>query len=261
MGGPLGDTVFRQACAKAIDRQDLVKRLFGGNGTPGNPGWIPPANTYHADVEQYPFDRNAAESMLDAAGYKRNPQGVRQGADGKPLSFALLVTNPVSPVVDLVVGSLKAVGVELTPQALDTPTFNQRVISGNVEMAIIASGGMNTDHGEGGYLRQVYSSKTKTTQHALGYKNPTVDQLIDQQAATINVDERKKVAAQIQRLVAADLPLLPLFYADSFNIYRKAAFDQWYYTPGGVASTVPTVENKQVFITGRRTGTAIRPIK
>jgi len=259
-GGALADVQFRQACARAIDRQDLVKRLFGGNGTPGNPGWIPPANPYHADVEQYSFDRTAAEGMLDAAGYKRStPQGVRQGPDGKPLSFALLVTSPVTPVVDLVVNALKAVGVELTPEALDTPTFNQRVISGNSEMSLIASGGMNTDHGEGGYLRQVYSSKSKTTQHAQGYKNPTVDQLIDQQAATVSDGERKKVVAQIQTMIAADLPLLPLYYADSFEIYRKAAFDQWYYTPGGVASTVPTVDNKQVFITGRKTGTTIRP--
>lgn len=261
-GGALADVQFRRACARAIDRQDLVKRLFGGNGTPGNPGWIPPANPFHVDVEQYPFDRNAAEALLDGAGYKRSgDQGVRQGPDGKPLRFTLLVTTPVSPVVDLVVGSLKAVGVELTAQALDTPTFNQRVISGNSEMSIIASGGMNTDHGEGGYLQQVYSSKTKTTQHAQGYKNPTVDQLIDQQQATINEDERKKIVAQIQRLVADDLPILPLFYVDSFEVYRKAAFDQWYYTPGGVASTVPVVENKQVFVTGRKTGTAVRPTK
>ncbi len=261
-GGALADVQFRHACARAIDRQDLVKRLFGENGTPGNPGWIPPANPYHVDVEQYPFDRNAAEAMLDAAGYRRNGgQGVRQGPNGQPLRFTLLVANPVGPYVDVVVSSLAAVGVELTPQALDTPTFNQRVIAGSSEMAIISSGGMNTDHGEGDYFYQVYSSKMKSTQHAQGYINPTVDQLIDQQQSAIDVDERKKIVAQIQRLVAADLPLLMLFYADSFEIFRKAAFDQWYFTPGGVASTVPSAENKQVFITGRKTGTAIRPTK
>jgi len=261
-GGALADVRFRQACARAIDREDLVKRLFGGNGTPGNPGWIPSGNPFHVDVEQYRFDRAAAESLLDGAGYPRaGGQGPRQGPDGQPLRFTLLVTSPPSPVVDLVVGALKAVGIELTPQALDTPTFNQRVIAGDTEMSIISSGGMNTDHGEGGYFQQVYSSKTKTTQHAQGYANPTVDRLIDQQQAIINADERKKVVAELQRLVAADLPLLPLCYANGYTIFRKATFDQWYYTPGGVGSAVPSAENKQLFVTGRKTGLAIRPTK
>jgi len=262
-GGALADAVFRRACARAIDRDDIVKRLFGGNGTAGNPGWIPPTNPFHVDVEQYPFDRNAAEAMLEGAGYRRpaGSQDVRQGPDGQPLRFTLLVTNPVPPVTELVVGALRAVGVELTPQGVDTPTFNQRVIAGNSEMSIIGSGGLNTDHGEGGYFQQVYSSKTKTTQHAQGYANPMVDQLIEQQQATVNVEDRKKIVAQIQRLVAADLPILPLFFANSYSIFKKAAFDQWYYTPGGVGSTVPTTDNKQLFITGRKTGLEIRPTK
>ncbi len=261
-GGALADTRFRQACARAIDREDIVKRLFGGNGTPGNPGWIPATHPFHVAVEQYPFDRNAANALLDSAGYARSgDQGVRQGPGGQPLRFTLLVANPVPPVVDLVVGSLKEVGVELTPQGVDTPTFNKRVIAGDTEMSIIAFGGMNTDHGEGGYLMQVYSSNTKTTQHAQGYNNPKVNELLEQQQATINEDERKRMVAELQRLIAADLPLLPLFYANGYTVFRKAAFDQWYYTPGGVAGTVPSTENKQVFLTGRKTGLTVRPSK
>lgn len=261
-GGALADVRFRRACARAIDRVDVVRRLLGGNGEPGNPGWIPPANPFHVPVEQYPFDRAAAEALLDQAGYVRSGgQGVRQGPGGQPLRFTLLVTSPPPPVTDLVVGALRAVGVELTPQALDTPSFNQRVIAGDSEMSIIGFGGMNTDHGRGGYLRQVYSSKTRTTQHAQGYVNPRVDQLIEQQQSAIDENERRQLVAEIQRLLADDLPILPLFYANSYSIFRREAFDQWYYTPGGVGSTVPTVENKHVFITGRKTGLEIRPIQ
>ncbi len=65
--------------------------------------------------------------------------------------------------------------------------------------------------------------------------------------------------AQIQRLIAADLPLLPLVYPRIFGIYRPAAFDQWYFTEGGVGSTVPAIDNKHAFVTGRQTGLEIRP--
>ena len=74
-GGALADVTFRRACALAIDRNDLVQRLYGGNANPGNPGWIPRANPFHVPVEQYRFDRQAASRMLDQAGYRRGPTG------------------------------------------------------------------------------------------------------------------------------------------------------------------------------------------
>ncbi|CAN5498431.1 ABC transporter substrate-binding protein [soil metagenome] len=258
-GGALADVDFRHACALAIDREDLVERLHGGNADPGNPGWIPEANPFHAEVEQYPFDLDEANRLLDDAGYTREGDGVRQGPDG-PLSFELLTTSPPPPVLDLVVGALAEIGVELSPTALDTPSFNQRVIAGESEMSIIGFGGMNTDHGPD-YLLQVYSSRTRTTQHAQGYVNEEVDELCARQQTEIDQDQRKETCARIQELIAEDLPLLPLVYPRSFSIVRPDAFDQWYFTEGGVASTVPTVENKQVFITGQKTGIEIRPIE
>jgi peptide/nickel transport system substrate-binding protein len=258
-GGALADVRFRHACAMAIDRDDMVQRLHGGNAEPGNPGWIPRANPFHADVEQYPFDPAGAEALLDEAGYARAEEGgVRQDPDGQALRFTLLVTG-MSPVIDLVVGALGAVGVELTPQALDTPSFNQQVIAGESEMSIIGFGGMNTDHAPG-YLRQVYSSNTRTTQHAQGYVNPEVDRLCEQQQQEIDESQQMETVAEIQRLIAEDLPILPLVYPDSFTIYNKAAFDAWYYTEGGVGSTVPAIDNKHVFLTGRQAGLDIRAI-
>lgn len=253
-GGALADPRFRHACARAIDRGDLVQRLFGGNGEPGNPGWIPPRNPWHVDVEQYAFDRAAAERLLDEAGYEKDSaSGVRTTPEGRPLRFSLLTQNqPVPPALDLVVRSLKAIGVELTPKPVDTPTFNSRVIKGDTEMSLIVSGGMNSDLAPD-YLRLVYPSYTKLTQHAQGYKNPEVDKLCREQLATLDQSRRRQIVAEIQRLVAHDLPLLPLFYPDSFTIYNVAAFERWYYTPGGVAGNIPTVNNKQVFVTGKKT--------
>ena len=256
-GGALADVVFRRACARAIDREELVERLFGGNGTPGNPGWIPPGDPAHVEVEQYPFDRDAANQMLDDAGYTRDGDVTRVHPDGRPLQFVLLTTSPPSPVTELIVSSLAEIGVELTAEALDTPTFNQRVLGGDVEMSLIASGGMN---GYPDYLRRVYASYTRLTQHSQGYMNPEVDRLCREQLTTLDDEERQEILAEIQELVAADLPLLPLFYPTPYHIYRPETFDAWYYTPGGLGGNIPTATNKHVFVTGVPTGTDIRPI-
>ena len=260
-GGPLADPRFRKACAHAIDRTDLVRRLHGGNADPGNPGWIPRPNPFHVDVEQYRFDQAQANRLLDEAGYTRStPDGVRQGPDGNPLRFSLLVASPPPPLTDLIVNALRAVGVEAAPEALDTPAFNRRVTTGGSELSIITFGGMNTDHAAD-YLRQIYSSKTQSVQHAQGYANPEVDRLCDEQLTAVDESRRKDVVGRIQRILADDLPILPLVYPHSYTIFNRRTFDQWYYTEGGVASTVPTVENKHLFITGQKRGLDIRPIQ
>ena len=257
-GGALADVRFRRACALATNRQEMVRRLFGGNATVGNPGWIPPTNPFHVDVEQYPYDLAAAHRMLDEAGYeRRRPEGLRTGRDGEALSFSLLLNNeePV-PAVELLVRDLRQLGVELKPQALDPPTFNQRMIEGASQMSVIGFGGMNTDQ-EPDYMREVYSSRTQTTQHAQGYKNAEFDRLAQQQLTTLDTAERKELAARMQEIVARDLPLLPLVYPTFFTIVSKRRFDAWYYTRGGVGGTVPSLNNKHAFLTGRKTGLGI----
>jgi peptide/nickel transport system substrate-binding protein len=258
-GGPLADVRFRKACAHAINRQDLVQRLHGGNADPGNPGWVPRPNPFHTDVEQYGFDLARANRLLDEAGYSRpTPDGVRQGPDGRPLRLSLVAASPPSPLTDLVVNALRAVGVAAAPEVLDTPAFNRRVTTGGSEMSIITFGGMNTDHAAD-YLRQIYSSKTQAVQHAQGYVNPEVDRLCDEQLTAIEESNRKEIVGRIQRMVADDLPLLPLVYPHIYTIFNRRTFDQWYYTEGGVGGTVPTVENKNLFLTGTKAGLAIRP--
>ena len=260
-GGALADARFRRACAHAINREDLVQRLHGGNADPGNPGWVPRPNPFHVDVEQYRFDQVRANRLLDEAGYTRpTPDGVRQGSDGQPLRFSLLVTSPPTPLADLVVNALGAVGIDAAPEVLDTPAFNRRVTTGGSEMSIISFGGMNTDHAAD-YLRQIYSSKTQLVQHAQGYANPEVDRLCDEQLTAVEESNRKEIVGRIQRLVADDLPLLPLVYPHIYTVFHKRTFDQWYYTEGGVGSTVPSVENKHLFVTGRKTGLTIRPTR
>jgi peptide/nickel transport system substrate-binding protein len=159
-----------------------------------------------------------------------------------------------------VVNALRAVGVEAAPEALDTPAFNRRVTTGGSEMSLIGFGGMNTDHAAD-YLRQIYSSKTESVQHAQGYVNPEVDRLCDEQLTAIDESRRKEIVGRIQRLIADDLPMLPLVYPHSYTIFSPRVFDQWYYTEGGVASTVPSVENKHLFVTGKKTGLDIRPTR
>lgn len=249
-GGALADPRFRRACARAIDRPGIVRRLTGGNGEPGNPGFLPKGHPFRVEVEQYPYDIAAANRMLDEAGYRRGPSGARQNPDGSPLSFKLLALIATEAVTELVVDALERVGLKLEIDPTDLVFVE--MAGKQFDMAIAVFGG---HQGDPDLMREIYSSRVESFLRAPGYANKEFDDLADAQLVTADEAERKRLLARMQEIVAADLPLLHLYYPTPFVIYRKAVLDQVALHPNGNGPL-----NKQALVTGVATGgTEIRP--
>ncbi|HEX6537654.1 MAG TPA: ABC transporter substrate-binding protein [Candidatus Dormibacteraeota bacterium] len=260
-GGPLADVKFRQAVVTAINRSDMVQRLLGGQGAPGNPGFLPPSHPDYTQVTQYSYSVSGANAMLDAAGYTKGSDGVRRTHDGSPLSFKLYTENsPVPPSVDLIVADLKAVGVNITVQSVDLPSLFGITVSGKFDMALTlfpGPGGTSVSS-DPDYLRLVFSSHGfPGPNRAVGYKNSQFDALAEQQQTVFDSGQRKQLIAQMQRILAQDLPAIPLYYGNSYAVARKSVYDNLAYTPGGFATGITSVTNKQLFITGQRSGLQI----
>jgi peptide/nickel transport system substrate-binding protein len=242
----------------------MVQRLLTGNGVVGSTGWLPPSNPYYAaGVRDYPFDRAEAERLLDEAGYRRSGGGGnRVNPDGSPIRYTLQLPDlvPVA-LAELVVSSLGAVGITIDLQRVDLVHVYGLKLAATYDLIIQSYPGP-AGIGPGGdpdQLRGVYHSNPPSQTHkATGYSNPEVDRLIDAQLATYDVDERKKLAGHVQQIVAEDLPVAMLYYTDFFYAFRKSVFDQWYYTPGGFATGLSDIYNKQAYITGRQEGTQVR---
>lgn len=259
--GALSDVRFRRACAMAIDSQDLVTRLASGRGTPGNPGFLGPENPFVAPVPRYEIDVAGANSLLDGAGYPAGG-GTRRAPNGSPLSFELLISNLEAPLAEILVGALRRIGVELRPRQVQVgPQLFGSKLTGSYDMAVLpfpgpAPGGPNSDPD---VLRRIFSSQVPPSLlGATNYINPQFDALAERQRVTFDEAERKEIVAQMQRILADDLPVLALYYPDTSIIFRKQVLDEWYFTPG----QYPVSEdNKQLFVTGMKTGTRIRSVK
>ncbi len=258
--GPLADVAFRRAFAHAIDRQDIVDRLFAGNGEPGSPGIVPPSHPFYAEPEQYPFDAEEANRLLDDAGYTREGDGVRQGPDGAPLRFSIVFEAPGGSLIDLITPALRDVGIELSPESVDSPPglFQRKL--GDYDLVLLFYPGP-VGPGPGGdpdYLRQIFDSTfTGGLFSPSGYTNDRLDEVLRQQLVAGSEDERMELVAEAQEILAEDVPVLPLYYSDQFFIYRAEVYDQWYFTPADYP--VAAAYNKQGWITGQQTGTEIRP--
>lgn len=259
--GPLSDVRFRKACAMAIDRRDLVDRLAAGRGLPGNPGFLGPKNPFFSPVPQHGFDVAGANALLDEAGFRTagGGDGIRRAADGSPLSFELLINNLDAPLSEILVGALRRIGVELRPKQvqLGPQLFGNKFI-GAYDIAVLPfpGPGPGGPNGDPDVLRLLFSSKVPASlQAATAYADETFDALADRQRVTFDLSERKAVVAQMQRILADDLPILPLYYPETTLLFRKQVLEEWYFTPGQFPQND---YNKQIFITGQKTGTTIR---
>lgn len=257
--GPLADVRFRRACAMAIDRQDLVTRLAAGRGAPGNPGFLGPDNPFVIPVRQYDYDVAGASALLDSADYRMGPGGIRRTPDGKPLSFELVINNEEAPLLEILVAALKQIGIEIRPKPVQIgPLLFGNKLIGAYDMAVLpfpgpGPGGPNADPD---VLRLLFSSKVPASlQKASAYANPAFDALAEKQRLAFDEGERKTVVAEMQRILADDLAILPLYFPETTLLFRKSVLPEWYITPGQFPSSN---DNKQLFITGQKTGSTIR---
>lgn len=254
-GGALADRRFRHACASAIDRGQLVERLLGGRGEPGNPGFLPQDHPFHVEVEKHSFDPTRANQLLDDVGYRRGSDGVRRDANGTPLRFDLLAVATASSAVELLVEWLEELGVELVLRSRDFAAVQGEMTAGSYDMAIVTFGNVS---GDPNFMRTIYSGAAPASfLHVPGYDGVT--DIAERQRLTLDEAERKELVAEMQRRVADDLPMLPLLYPAELFVFRRATFNHWTYTRN--AGFLSNPYNKQVFVTGVSTGgTEIRPI-
>lgn len=255
-GFPYSEKKFRQAMAYAVDRKDMVDRILLGRGVPGSPGALAPEHPMAADeLPAYDRDVEKAKSLLDEIGLKdTNGDGTRELPDGTPFRQEVQTSNRFTPKsAELVKEYLRDVGIEVDIKSLDRAAADAAAQEGNFTMALVGYGGLM---GDPETLSTRFSSTARGGgfSRAQGYKNPQFDVLAKSQLTTLDEAERKEQVAEMQKILAEDLPVISLYVPDRVMIYRKGGFSNWYFTPG--CSPCGATSNKHMLVTGRKTGFA-----
>ncbi|HEY4201807.1 MAG TPA: ABC transporter substrate-binding protein [Devosiaceae bacterium] len=127
------DKNVRIALSHGIDRQKIIDLVYAGQGEPYQVAPRPESEFYDESMaKQYTeYDPDLANKMLDEAGYdKRDGDGYRLGADGKPISWIMTVRNDRQPFLDLaplLMEDWQALGLEVDFRAMEkTAYLNQR---------------------------------------------------------------------------------------------------------------------------------------
>lgn len=201
----LQDVKVRQALIYGLDRQKLIDVVYQGYGTVAIEPIAPISWAYDTSgVNPYKYDPAQAKKLLEEAGWKPGPDGIRV-KDGKRLELSLLVSKKVlnDALVPVAKENYQQIGVLLKPQVVDFNALMAARKAGNYDLASFSTSTLNDPH-DG--VWDYYSSEAAVQ----GYHNAEVDRLITEGNATLEVEKRKPIYHQLYKVLAEDPPVILL---------------------------------------------------
>jgi ABC-type transport system substrate-binding protein len=205
----------RQALAYATDREALIKYLLHGEARVA-PFSLPPSHwAYEPNVTQYTLNTARAEQLLDAAGFPRKQNGIR---------FHITLKTSTDEQFRLIGAALqeqwRKVGVDLELRPLEFATVLSDATKGNFQLNLLRWVGANNDPD---FFEFAFSSKRFPPDGANRghYRNPRIDALTDQIRVEMDQEKRKLLCSEVQKILAEDLPYLPLWFTDAVSVHRR----------------------------------------
>ena len=210
----LKDVRVRQAIAYALDRQPMIEYLWRGQAQPARSVLPPQSWAYNGDVPPYDHDPEKAKQLLDAAGYPA-VNGVR---------FHITMKTSTDENTRLMVAvmqqQLREVGIALDIRSFEFATFFSDVTAWSVSDVLAA---LDRRQRRSGHFRICVSLVEVSAEWGeprllLESEGRCADR---QGRREIDPKVRKPLYAEVQRILAEDLPYINLWYLDNVLVHTR----------------------------------------
>jgi peptide/nickel transport system substrate-binding protein len=204
----LQDRRVRQAIGYAVDAEAIVRFLRRDLAQPATT-IVPPMSWAHdPDVFAFTHDVARAAALLDEAGY-RDPDG----AGPLPrlrLSLKTSTSEPYRLQAAVIQQQLAEAGIAVDVRSQELATLFDDVLKGNAQLYTLQFVGVTDPD----MLRRVFHSAQMPPDglNRGRYQNPEVDRLIDAASRALDEDDRRRLYADAERIIAVDAPMIPLWY-------------------------------------------------
>jgi peptide/nickel transport system substrate-binding protein len=210
----LRDLRVRQALAYAINRQPLLHYLRQGFGRLAASVLPPESWAYNADVPRHDYNPERARQLLDEAGYPAR-NGVR-------FHLTMKTSTEEDPrlLAAVMQQQLRDVGVALDIRTFEFATFFSDVTKGLFQLYSLRWVGGNEDPD----IFEYAFDSDKFPPHGANrsfYSNSRLDALVDRGRSELDEGVRKQIYAEIQTIVAQEMPYINLWYQDNVLVHSK----------------------------------------
>jgi len=208
---PTDDLRVRQAIIHAVDQKAIVDTLYFGIGQPAYGPLTRSTFGYDPKVETlYGHDPERAKKLLEEAGWKAGPDGVRQ-KDGKRLSviFQVIAAGGYDAVATMVQTHLQAVGIQTDLRLLERARMFSDANKGEHNLGL--KFWLTADPE---FLRLHFRSSNIGNWNWSMVNDPKMDALLDEGATTLDLKKRAQVYSEIQLKIMREALEVPLFDAE-----------------------------------------------
>lgn len=230
----------RRAVAEALDLGAISGATSGPGGrTPADRGLVHPRSRWAGSAVVHRFDPAAARVAF-------SEQGIG--------TFAVAVSrnDPVRlEAARRVVRALRDVGAaahvaQLSPAALSRAIGENGRTKAAFTAAVVGSPALASF--DPAFLRALFGDRADAPLNDGGYRSARFDRLADEAERASTIPARRRAVQRELRLLADDLPAVPLFFGGSTFAYRPAAYDGWVDVSGS------GILDKRSFLTGAAAG-------
>jgi peptide/nickel transport system substrate-binding protein/oligopeptide transport system substrate-binding protein len=221
---PLTEPSVRKALSYAIDREALCEKLFLGTSSPAT-GIIPPKvrGFREGAWDAVAYDPDKARQLLSDAGYP-------EGKGLAPLTLVAWDVESERTLFRLIAADLRAVGFTVRTVTARSDEELQEVLH---EGAGIATSGWIADFPlMENILNPLFAGLGSYNQ--FGYSRLEVDEGILAARAVADERERTQAFQAVDDLIAADMPVVPLYYT-RLALVCSARTNDLSVAPDGVA--------------------------
>lgn len=200
----------RLAINHGIDRVKLITYLRNGIGIPANAGFVPAGlpSFDTSKVKGYAHDPALSARLLAEAGFP----------EGKGLPSIRLLSIPVyEDFANYIANQLQQVGIKVQVEVMQKALLMEQTAKSD---ALWFRGSWMGDYADAENYLAVFYSKNPAPPNYTRYANPAFDKLYEQALEENNDTVRYGLYQQMDRLIVADAPVVPLFYDEVIHMIQ-----------------------------------------
>ena len=200
---PLDDVKVRKAIQMAINRQEILDSVYGGDGNVEDMIFPKGLIAHNDDLEDtIKYDPDGAKELLKEAGY---PDGFEM-----ELSFDSSSTDSTSMVYQIIQKQLEEVGIKVNIASYDQSSWLDLRKSGKMNSFVAT---WTADYNDpDNFIYTFFGDVDKTTQRSLNYKDKEVMKRINDARGIVDETERINEYQDLEKkIVLEDAAWVPLY--------------------------------------------------
>ncbi len=220
---PLASKDVREALQYATDKQDIVNQVFYGQANEVNSPILDTFGAFHSnpEIEKIKYNPEKAKEILEKAEWKTDEDGFRS-KDGEKLSISIITTTwiDLQQTAELLKSQWEPLGIKVEITNASISEFQQNYVRPR-DYGSLLFGQEYFGNDPDPYQFWHSSEKKDPGKNIALYENEEVDKILEKVRQTYDIEERRKLYSEFEKLVVEDNPALFLYSPNYVYVTNK----------------------------------------